>query len=222
MRASREPRAASPGFAAVNSPQVQAQRRGVQSTPHCGAGGGQGGREEREPSSTTFLPSFQPNSRYFPPFPSSAFARSPFSLSFSFFFLNLPSLPSSLRVSCPATATRIRLPGSVRLCVHYPILPSPGPDPLCLASLPEPPSSSLPVLHLPWPASSPPDAPLLFAAGACEEERAAGGRGVLETVRRGTGVQGKSLYERSFKNKTQKQKKQKKIEGGRGGGAKEG
>lgn len=112
-----------------------------------------------------------------------------------------PSLPSSLRVSCPATATRIRLLGSVRLCVRYPILPSPGPDPLCLASLPEPPSSSLPVHHLPWPASSPPDAPLLFAAGACEEERAAGGRGVLETVRRGTGVEGKSPYERSLKKK---------------------
>lgn len=120
----------------------------------------------------------------------------PHTLLFSlFFFFSTfpPSLPSSLRVSCPATATRIRLLGSVRLCVRYPILPSPGPDPLCLASLPEPPSSSLPVLRLPWPASSPPDAPLLFAAGACEEERAAGGRGVLETVRCGTGLHEKSV-----------------------------
>lgn len=91
--------------------------------------GRRGGQEDREPSTTLrqVLPPFHFNQivAISPPI------SPPHSLHFSLFsfFFNLPFLPPSSRVSCPATATRIRQLGSVRQCVRYPILPSPGPDP---------------------------------------------------------------------------------------------
>ena len=91
----------------------------------------------------------------FPPFPSSAFRSRCFHVVLFFFVATLPArLPDTRRSS-----TR----GSL-VCFVTRFLASPRPDPFLSRLLPEPPSSSLPVLHLPA-RTAPPDAPPLALQG---------------------------------------------------------
>lgn len=95
-----------------------------------------------------------PTFRYFPV----STERLPLS-GFSFFYVHIKvTLPARLP---KAGFIRSRKKKSVnhRVFVSQ-FFPSPRPDPFLSRLLPEPPSSSLPVLHHPRPASPPPNAPL--------------------------------------------------------------